>query len=57
LIKKYVSDMDQADSDTEVAKNSYAGRDDLVICASLSLGNLARRGELAATPSTREKQC
>ncbi|KAJ7774775.1 hypothetical protein B0H16DRAFT_1508334 [Mycena metata] len=40
LIKKYVSDMDRS---TEVARDSFAGRDDLVICASLSLGNLARR--------------
>ncbi|KAJ7172525.1 hypothetical protein C8R46DRAFT_1086280 [Mycena filopes] len=40
LIKKYVSDMDQS---TEVARDSFAGRDDLVICATLSLGNLARR--------------
>ncbi|KAJ7709953.1 hypothetical protein B0H17DRAFT_1324761 [Mycena rosella] len=43
LLKKYVSDMDQTTSGAEVAKDSYAGRDDLVICASLSLGNLARR--------------
>lgn len=46
-IKKYVADMDRATPDAEVAKDSYAGRDDLVICASLSLGNLARRGESA----------
>ncbi|KAJ7452474.1 hypothetical protein B0H11DRAFT_293903 [Mycena galericulata] len=43
LIKKYVSDMDQTTSGAEVSKESLAGRDDLVICASLSLGNLARR--------------
>ncbi|KAJ6547514.1 hypothetical protein B0H19DRAFT_1166060 [Mycena capillaripes] len=43
LIKKYVSDMDKSTSGAEVAKDSFAGRDDLVICASLSLGNLARR--------------
>lgn len=45
LIKKYVSDMDQSISGAEATKDSLAGRDDLVICASLSLGNLARRGE------------
>ncbi|KAJ7940684.1 hypothetical protein B0H13DRAFT_2246066 [Mycena leptocephala] len=43
LIKKYVSDMDQSISGAEATKDSLAGRDDLVICASLSLGNLARR--------------
>ncbi|KAF7338334.1 GTP binding [Mycena venus] len=43
LIKKYVSDMDQMTSGAEVTKDTLAGRDDLVICASLSLGNLARR--------------
>ncbi|KAJ7109328.1 hypothetical protein C8R44DRAFT_802209 [Mycena epipterygia] len=47
-IKKYVSDMDQATPDAEIAKDSYAGRDDLVICASLSLGNLARREKNSA---------
>ncbi|KAJ7685139.1 hypothetical protein DFH06DRAFT_1157579 [Mycena polygramma] len=43
LIKKYVSDMDKSTPGAAVAKESFAGRDDLVICASLSLGNLARR--------------
>ncbi|KAJ6502596.1 hypothetical protein C8R45DRAFT_977130 [Mycena sanguinolenta] len=43
LIKQYVSDMDQSTPGAEVRKDSLAGRDDLVICASLSLGNLARR--------------
>ncbi|KAJ7273663.1 hypothetical protein B0H12DRAFT_1090485 [Mycena haematopus] len=43
LIKQYVSDMDQSMPGAEVTKDSLAGRDDLVICASLSLGNLARR--------------
>ncbi|KAJ6630755.1 hypothetical protein B0H10DRAFT_2160153 [Mycena sp. CBHHK59/15] len=43
LIKKYVTDMDQATPGAVVAKDSFVGRDDLVICASLSLGNLARR--------------
>ncbi|KAJ7632571.1 hypothetical protein FB45DRAFT_507396 [Roridomyces roridus] len=43
LIKKYVSDMDQTVPGTAVSKDTLAGRDDLVICASLSLGNLARR--------------
>lgn len=47
LIKQYVSDMDQSTSGVEVTKDSLAGRDDLAICASLSLGNLARRGESA----------
>lgn len=36
-IKAYVRDMDQR-------SGSSVGRDDLVICASLSLGNLARKG-------------
>lgn len=45
LIKKYVSDMDKSTPGAAVAKESFAGRDDLVICASLSLGNLARRGK------------
>ncbi|KAJ7470716.1 hypothetical protein FB451DRAFT_349529 [Mycena latifolia] len=43
LLKKYVWDMDQTTGHAETAKDSYAGRDDLAICASLSLGNLARR--------------
>ncbi|KAK7014904.1 GTP binding protein [Favolaschia claudopus] len=42
-IKKYISDMDSSTSETSPAANSLTGRDDLVICASLSLGNLARR--------------
>ncbi|KAJ7740657.1 hypothetical protein DFH07DRAFT_838644 [Mycena maculata] len=43
LIKKYVSDMNQMIPGVDVSRESLAGRDDLVICASLSLGNLARR--------------
>ncbi|KAJ7156022.1 hypothetical protein C8R43DRAFT_922335 [Mycena crocata] len=43
LIKKYVGDMDQMAPGVEPSKESFAGRDDLAICASLSLGNLARR--------------
>ncbi|KAF7304842.1 GTP binding [Mycena kentingensis (nom. inval.)] len=39
LIKKYVADIGSG----ATGKESFAGRDDLVICASLSLGNLARR--------------
>ena len=37
-IKAYVGDMDKG-------SGSAVGRDDLVICASLSLGNLVRKGE------------
>ncbi|KAF7322937.1 GTP binding [Mycena chlorophos] len=39
LIKKYVDDTEANAS----GMGSFAGRDDIVICASLSLGNLARR--------------
>ncbi|KAJ7063257.1 hypothetical protein C8F01DRAFT_1132210 [Mycena amicta] len=39
LIEKYVADTEES----VPGKDSFAGRDDLVICASLSLGNLARR--------------
>jgi hypothetical protein len=42
-IKKYVTDMESASIDDSAGP--VVGRDDLVICASLSLGNLARRGE------------
>ncbi|KAJ7097972.1 hypothetical protein B0H15DRAFT_823645 [Mycena belliarum] len=48
LLKKYVADMDRAMPGAGVAKDSYAGRDDLAICASLSLGNLARREKNSA---------
>ncbi|KAF7294977.1 GTP binding [Mycena indigotica] len=39
LIKKYLADVESGAS----GKDSFAQRDDLVICATLSLGNLARR--------------
>jgi len=41
-LKRYVSDMDTAVHDPERAL--LVDRDDMVICASLALGNLARRG-------------
>lgn len=42
-IKKYVADMDRASS-SDSTGTAVSSRDDLIICASLSLGNLARRG-------------
>ncbi|KAJ7905442.1 hypothetical protein B0H14DRAFT_3078909 [Mycena olivaceomarginata] len=60
LIKQYVSDMDQSTSGVEVTKDSLAGRDDLAICASLSLGNLARRGDASfdsEQKKTRRSSC
>lgn len=44
-IKKYITDMDKATPSGDQPKDSFANRDDLVICATLSLGNLARRGD------------
>jgi hypothetical protein len=38
-LKGYIHDMDQG-------HGAYFGREDMVICASLSLGNLARKGKL-----------
>ncbi|KAF8077991.1 hypothetical protein FPV67DRAFT_1463744 [Lyophyllum atratum] len=42
-LKRYVNDMDATSSDRAPDVRSIFNREDLVICASLALGNLARR--------------
>lgn len=47
-VKQYVDDMGAAPSPQTSESQSFIDRDDLVICASLALGNLARRGIISA---------
>lgn len=49
-IKQYVADMNKVSTDNDFIKLPATAREDLVICASLSLGNLARRGSYGPIP-------
>jgi hypothetical protein len=44
-IKRYVAEMDTTIIECDTQLESLSKRDDMVICASLALGNLARRGK------------
>ena len=45
-IKQYVTKLDEASLQGDARLESLIKRDDMVICASLALGNLARRGTI-----------
>lgn len=47
-IKRHVAEMDAAALEGDLQTDSLNKREDLVICASLALGNLARRGTLGS---------
>lgn len=56
-IKRYVAEMDAAILEGDTQLESLNKREDMVICASLALGNLARRGKLESSRPTTDIPC